>query len=105
MSHSQAGTRATYFRTLKKYFIAVLSGIFLGGAYAVAGPILEAQAHPLLPTVTPASPPHMAKSHPSRDACTQGAVGIVVALPISVAARGAEWSPAQTGESACSWAI
>ena len=104
MIHAQAGTTSNN-RTLKKYVVAVLGGALLGGTYAVAGPTPETQAQLRLPKAVPATPSHMAKSFRGGDDCATGTAGIVAALPISVSGRGAEWSPANTSEPICTWAI
>lgn len=104
MIHAQAGT-TTNNRTLKKYVVAVLGGVLLGGTYAVAGPTPETQAQLRLPKSVLATPSHMAKSFRSGDDCASGTASVVPALPMSVSGRGAELRPANTGEPICTWAI
>ncbi len=103
MIHYRTGSKTIRNRAPKRYVAAVLGGILLGGAYALAGPGLETQA--LSSKAVPAHPVHIARSLHVDDDCVSGLVGVVVALPVFATGHGAKWSPAHLSEPVCTWAI
>ena len=105
MTHYRTGTKTIRNRARKRYVLAVVVGVLLGSAYALAGPIHESLKLAPLPTPTPAWPPHAAQQLPSRDSCAAEPVGVLLAMPMYASGRAAEWSAAPTGEAVCTWVI
>jgi len=104
MIHYRAGIKTIRNRTKKRYVLAILLGVLLGSAYAVAGPRLERQT-PALPKPTPTQPSHMTESPRSDDGCAPRPVGVVFPIPKFISEHEDEGSLADTVEPVCTWAI
>ncbi len=109
MIRYRAGTKSIRAPAQKKYVIAVLIGVLLGGSYAVAEPPLGSPAQVPLSKAALAHSSHTAKSPRVGDDCAYEPVGIVVALTVFVSGREAgrypEFSPAHISGPVCTWAI
>ena len=105
MTHTRTRTKTVRNRAQKRYVLAVVIGVLLGSAYALAGPIHESPELAALPMPAPAQPPHVVQPLHARDPCAAQPVGVLLAMPMYASARGAEWGAAPIGEAVCTWAI
>ena len=103
MIHYRAGIKTVRNRTKKRYVLAVVFGVLLGSAYAVAGPALEKQAL-ALPKPVLAHSPQVAQSPGGDDGCAPGPVGVVFPIPKFISEHDGS-SQADAVEPVCTWAI
>lgn len=104
MIHHRAGIETIRNRVKKRYVLAIVIGVLLGSAYAVAGPRLERQAQ-ALQKPAPAHPPHTAGSFRSGDDCAPQPIGVVFPIPKFISEHDDESSQADAVEPVCTWAI
>jgi hypothetical protein len=106
MIHYRTSTKTITNRVPKRYAIAVVIGVLLGSAYAVAGPTHDSPARQMLQRPSPAQLLLPANSFHVSDDCALGPVGAVAIAPISVTSRyNIEWRPAYASLGVCARAI